>query len=422
MRGGREVEGWSRGEFSAAAARADRLTSDADVNSPLHDHPAPAGLAGAAIEPDALEHSRQLAALIAGEIGRGGGWIGFDRFMQHALYEPGLGYYAAKPVKLGPHGDFVTAPEISPLFARALAAQVAQCMTRLPARLLEFGAGSGALAAGLIDELRRLGVQVARYEIIEVSPELQAVQRARLAQAPAVSWLSRPPEDFEGVVIANEVLDVMPVRLFVKRGAAVLERGVQLAGGRLEFGDRPAGAELRAAVHRLESLIGPLPDGYSSEVGLLARAWTATLGRWLRRGVALLIDYGFPCHEYYHPQRAMGTLMCHFRHRAHADPLWLPGLNDITAHVDFTAIAHAARDGELDLLGYTSQARFLMDCGLLELLREPGAAARPAEVLRLISEAEMGELLKVMALGRGWHGPLRGFAAADRSHRLLPAA
>jgi SAM-dependent MidA family methyltransferase len=379
---------------------------------PAEPQPAP-------VDADATAQSQQLVARIVEEIGSEGGWIPFDRFMQRALYEPGLGYYAAKPSKIGPHGDFVTAPEISPLFARALAKQVAQAFERVPRRLLEFGAGSGTLAAGLIDELERLGAPPESYEIVEVSPELRALQQARLHH-PRVLWLNAPAADFDGVIIANEVLDVMPVKLFIKRDGQVLERGVQAQGSTLGLADRRAGAALLEAVAQLEVEAGPLPDGYVSEVGLLARAWTATLGTWLRRGVALLIDYGFPRHEYYHPQRAMGTLMCHFRHRAHADPFWLPGLNDITAHVDFTAIAQAARSAGLDVLGYASQARFLLDCGLLELLAEPtGASSHTQAVLRLLSEAEMGELLKVMALGKGLTEPLRGFASGDRSHRLL---
>ena len=382
-------------------------------------------------DPDATEQSRQLVDCIVSDIDAQGGWIPFDRFMQRALYEPGLGYYAAKPGKIGPRGDFVTAPEISPLFARALAAQVAQAFEQMPPRLLEFGAGSGSLAAELIAELSRLGTPPESYGIVEVSADLKAQQQSRLREAdagttghttasPLVRWLDAPPDAFEGVIVANEVLDVMPVKLFARLGGKTLERGVRADGGQLRWAERPAQAELREAVARIEADAGTLPEGYVSEVGLVARAWVATLGGWLRRGLALLIDYGFPRHEYYHPQRAMGTMMCHFRHRAHDDPLWLPGLNDITAHIDFTAMAHAARSAGLDVLGYTSQARFLLDCGLLELLREaPPGASGTASALRLLSEAEMGELLKVLAVGRGIEGPLRGFASGDRSHRLV---
>jgi len=390
----------------------------------------PAAEAPQPTDQDATEQSQQLVDRIVSEIDAQGGWIPFDRFMQLALYEPGLGYYAAKPGKIGPRGDFVTAPEISPLFARTLAAQVAQAFEQVPPRLLEFGAGSGVLAAELIAELTRLGTPPQSYGIVEVSADLKAQQQSRLLEVPSrttghagagtgIRWLDAPPDAFEGVIVANEVLDVMPVKMFARRGGQTFERGLEADSGELRWAERPAQAELRDAVALIEADAGALPDGYASEVGLVARAWVATLGRWLRRGLALLIDYGFPCHEYYHPQRAMGTLMCHFRHRAHDDPLWMPGLNDITAHIDFTAMAQAARGAGLDVFGYASQARFLIDCGLLELLREaPASASGTADALRLLSEAEMGELLKVLALGRGIHGPLRGFATGDRSHRL----
>jgi SAM-dependent MidA family methyltransferase len=386
------------------------------MNDPAR-RPPPADRSAAPAQPDAMAASEALVARIVGDIQANGGWIPFDRFMQLALYEPGLGYYAAKPGKIGARGDFVTAPELSPLFARALAAQVAQAFGELPAQLLEFGAGSGALAAELIAQLQRLGARAESYAIVEVSADLKAQQQDRLGGL-GVRWLDAPPERFEGVIIANEVLDVMPVKLFVRRGRQTLERGVGAGGNGLGLAERPAGSELVDAVEAIEAEAGPLPDGYASEVGLMARAWTATMGQWLQRGLALLIDYGFPRREYYHPQRAMGTLMCHFRHRAHADPLWLPGLNDITAHVDFSAIARTAQDAGLQLLGYTSQARFLLDCGLLELLSQAPGASNTAGALRLLSEAEMGELLKVLAVGRGVGGPLRGFSSGDRSHRL----
>jgi SAM-dependent MidA family methyltransferase len=389
---------------------------------------APPQPAGRSLAPGDAEtaQSRQLVARIIEEIESAGGWIPFDRFMQRALYDPGLGYYAAKPGKIGAGGDFVTAPEISPLFARALAAQVRQAFAQVPLRVLEFGAGSGALAAELIAELRRLGAAPQSYDIVELSADLKAEQQCRLRDhgvdatgAPEVRWLDTPPDAFEGVIIANEVLDVMPVKLFAKRGAAAVEVGLGAQSGELRMAERSASVELREAVAQIEADVGPLPDGYVSEAGLVASGWAATLSRWLQRGLALLIDYGFPRHEYYHPQRAMGTLMCHFRHHAHANPLWLPGLNDITAHVDFTAIARAARGAGLDVLGYTSQARFLLDCGLLELLSQaPAGTSSTVDALRLLSEAEMGELVKVLAVGRGIQGPLRGFVNGDRSHRL----
>jgi SAM-dependent MidA family methyltransferase len=375
--------------------------------------------------PAAAEHSERLRRHIAGEIERSGGWIGFDRYMDLALYAPGLGYYTAGTRKIGDShagGDFVTAPEISPLFGRAVAAQVAQVLAQLDmddgGRILEFGAGTGRLARDVLEELARRDVAVAGYAIDEVSADLRERQQALLAGWP-VTWLDTPPSGLEGVILANEVLDVLPVRLFVKRDNRFLERGVALAGdGAFRFDERVADNLVRAEAHALDGEAGTFVDGYCSELGLVARAWTANLARVLARGVALLIDYGFPRREYYHPQRLMGTIMCHYRHHAHADPFWLPGLNDITAHVDWTAIAHAAHGSGLDVLGYASQARFLLNCGLLEMLAAEHTPAHTGAAQRLLSEAEMGELFKVLAVGRGIPQPLLGFARGDRLHAL----
>ena len=219
-------------------------------------------------------------------------------------------------------------------------------------------------------------------------------------------------------MLANEVLDVMPVRLFVKRDKDVLERGVAVRDGTFCYLERAAPEDLRAAVGEIEQEVGLLPDGYTSEVGLAARAWTSSMAEWLDRGLVLLIDYGFPRREYYHPQRLMGTIMCHYRHHSHADAFWLPGLNDLTAHVDFTAMADAAAAAGLQILGYTTQAHFLLNCGLVERLADTPSPAESSAVQRLISEAEMGELFKVLALGRGISHPLLGFARGDRTARL----
>jgi SAM-dependent MidA family methyltransferase len=219
-------------------------------------------------------------------------------------------------------------------------------------------------------------------------------------------------------MLANEVLDVMPVQLFVKHDRAVHERGVAVQHGHFVFGDHVAGAELSARVAAIEEEVGELPDGYTSEVNFVGESWMRTVGDWLARGVLLVIDYGFPRREYYHPQRLMGTIMCHFRHRAHGDPFWLPGLNDLTAHIDFSAMTQAAHDAGLDVLGYTSQARFLLNCGLLQALDGELDHARTNQVHRLLSEGEMGELFKVLAVGRGIEGALLGFAHGDRRHRL----
>ena len=370
--------------------------------------------------PEAMAHSERLAASIREQIDAAGGWIGFDRYMELALYAPGLGYYAAGARKFGggaAGGDFVTAPEISPLFARSLAAQLAQLFEQVPARIVEFGAGTGRLARDLLSALDARGVAVEGYSIVELSADLRQRQRQLLGDA-RVQWLEAPPEGFTGAIVANEVLDVMPVRLFVREGGGLFERGVALRDGALVFAGRAADASLGAAVAAIEAETGRLPDGYGSELGLTARGWMRSAGQWLSRGALLAIDYGFPCREYYHPQRLMGTLMCHYRHHAHADPLWLPGLNDITAHVDFTAMAQAAHEGGLQVLGYTSQAHFLLNCGLPDLLKNERAPAAANAAHRLISEAEMGELVKVLAVGRGIDAPLLGFARGDRTHTL----
>jgi SAM-dependent MidA family methyltransferase len=368
--------------------------------------------------PEQRAHSARLQGLIVAAIDALGGWMPFERFMELALYAPGLGYYAAGATKLGDAaagGDFVTAPEVSPHFARALASHIVPLFDRVPAHIVEFGAGSGRLARDLIDACAALGRPCERYAIVEVSPDLRARQQALLAGA-AVEWLDAPPRGFDGVMVANEVLDVLPVRVFVKGEAALLERGVVRVPGGFAFADRPADAALAAAVAEIEADVGALPVGYASELGLAARAWMASAAQWLGRGALFVIDYGFPRREYYHPQRLMGTLMCHYRHFAHAEPLWWPGLNDITAHVDFTALAEAAHDAGLELLGYTSQAHFLINGGLLDALRAATAAERGA-AQRLVSEAEMGELFKVLAVGRGV-GALPGFAHGDRRDRL----
>jgi SAM-dependent MidA family methyltransferase len=374
--------------------------------------------------PEAAAHSERVRRHIADQIDAAGGWIGFDRYMDLALYAPGLGYYTAGARKIGDSlvgGDFVTAPEISPLFGRALAMQVAEVLAQVtdgaPGRILEFGAGTGRLARDLLEALAARNVAIDRYEIVEVSADLRDRQRAMLAGWPVV-WLDVPPRNFEGVIIANEVLDVMPVRLFIKKEDGLHERGVVADKGSFRFADRHVDAVLAGAACEIEEEREPFAAGYVSEIGLVARAWSAGLAAILTRGAALLIDYGFPRREYYHPQRRMGTIMCHYRHHSHADPFWLPGLNDITAHVDWTAVAQAAHESGLDVLGYTAQSRFLLNCGVLDLLANDHTPAQSSAVQRLLSEAEMGELFKVLAVGRGVSLPLVGFAQGDRLHTL----
>ncbi|NSL56174.1 class I SAM-dependent methyltransferase [Uliginosibacterium aquaticum] len=378
---------------------------------------------------DALEHSARLSARIAIEIRDAGGWLGFARFMELALFAPGLGYYSGGSRKFGPDGDFVTAPEISPLFGRALAAQVLQVMEASAPELIEVGAGTGALACDLLLELEARGCLPAQYGILELSGELR-VRQAEAIQARVphlagrVVWLDALPENFSGCVLANEVLDVMPVQLVVWRDGAIFERGVVLdAAGEFAWQDRPAAGRLLAAAKALPVAM-PEEGEYLSEICLAAQAWVAEWASRIERGALLLIDYGYPQAEYYLPSRSSGSLQCYYRHRAHPEVLLWPGLNDITSFVDFTAIATAAHDAGFSVAGYTSQASFLQNCGLLELLGSVGPSDSPAYLraaraaLRLVAPHEMGELFKVLLLTRGldeaWLGVLRG----DRTHAL----
>lgn len=386
-------------------------------------------------DPDQLEASRRLSARIAAAIEAAGGWIGFDDWMARALYEPALGYYAGGSRKFGAAGDFVTAPELSPLFGRCVAAQLAQWFGQgAAATVYEFGAGTGALAASVLQALAGQHFGELRYRIVELSGELRERQRATLAERvpealARVDWLDALPDRIEGVVLGNELLDAMPVRLFRLAGGQVLERGVALEAGGFVFADRPADPSFAAAVRAALDAAGwaeqgGWPDGYCSELGEQAAAWVESVGRRLVRGALLLIDYGFPSAEFYHPQRDQGTLICHYRHRAHHDPLWLPGVQDISAHVDFSAVDAAAGRAGLAPLGYCSQAGFLIGCGLLELAgalpRDDAVEwARQASALQqLISEAEMGELVKAIAYGRGLPDDAIGFARRDRRDSL----
>jgi len=355
-----------------------------------------------------------LSRLIRQAIEQNGGWLPFDRFMAMALYAPGLGYYANPGRKFGAMptsgSDFVTAPELSPLFGRALSCQVGQALAACRTDAVwEFGAGSGELAAQLLDEL---GAAIGRYKIVDLSGTLRSRQRERLqAYGARVTWVDALPDTMDGVIVGNEVLDAMPVQLLHLDGSRWFERGVAAQGDRFAFADRPT------ALRPPSGAADGMPAGATIELHAQAEAFVATLGERLSQGAAFLIDYGFPQHEYYHPQRSTGTLMCHRAHRADTDPLADVGAKDITAHVDFTGIALAAQDAGFEVIGYTSQARFLMNCGILELLNGAGVPALAA-AQKLLAEHEMGELFKVLGLSKGCSFDPIGFAIGDRRHTL----
>lgn len=377
---------------------------------------------------DEAAHSAALSRHIAKEISAAGGAISFARYMELALYAPGLGYYSAGARKFGADGDFVTAPELSPLFSRCVARHGAGLLAEMGGgEVLEFGAGSGAMAADILLEMERIQALPPRYAILEVSADLRERQRQTLAaRVPhlleRVQWLEALPRHFVGVVLGNEVLDAMPVHRFRWRDGQARELGVSRDGEGFAWHELPVCTPRLAARVRELAAANTWPEGYESEVNLTAEDWLHSLAGVLERGAAVLFDYGFPRHEYYHPQRSGGTLMCHYRHRSHPDPLILPGLQDITAHVDFSAMAAAATDAGLAVLGFANQANYLIGSGLLELaqgttdVREQLGIA--AELKRLMLPGEMGELFKVLALGRGVVDAGAGFAVRDERYRL----
>jgi SAM-dependent MidA family methyltransferase len=407
--------------------------------------------------PEQLETSRSLVRHIQTEIASNGGWISFARYMELALYTPGLGYYSGGAEKFGAGGDFVTAPQISPLFGSVLARQFAEVLKQTGGGILELGAGTGLLAAQIIGELRALGMD-APYSILEVSGELRARQQETLkefsalpqpslagrvpactpepldgrgacsANSPSrpargegvIRWLDTLPGKFTGVIFGNEVLDALPVHLVHWTENGPLERGVIVNEQGFGWQDRPIGDPILAELaHALD-----LPAGYVSEINLAAPALARSLAERLENGLLLFIDYGFGRSEYYHPQRHMGTLRAHYRHHALDDPFYLPGLCDLTAHVDFTAVADAGLEAGLDLCGYTSQASFLLAGGITALLAKtpPDSAARylplSSGVQKLLSPAEMGELFKVIGFTQGNAPTSSAFAMGDQRHRL----
>jgi SAM-dependent MidA family methyltransferase len=372
--------------------------------------------------------STELGAHIAQRIQAAGGWLGFDEYMALALYAPGLGYYSNSSRKFGhmpPRrlsdgsmtggSDFVTAPELSPLFGACVGEQIAQALQATGTHCVyEFGAGSGALALQICEQLTQQNSRLEQYFIVDVSGSLRARQQVTLQHLQGqVTWLDALPEHIEGVIVGNEVLDAMPVKLLARLGGVWHERGVVLANGALAWQDRAT------------TLRPPLeidgPHDYLSEIHPQAEAFIRTVAGILTRGAAFFIDYGFPEAEYYHPQRHMGTLMCHRAHQSDPNPLELPGEKDITAHINFTGVALAAQEAGLDVLGYTTQARFLMNCGMLQKLELLGEQIRRLEavlVQKLLTEHEMGELFKVIAFSKGVSFDALGFLSGDKTHTL----
>lgn len=379
--------------------------------------------------PEAQKHSRKLVELIQEKIRSEGGWIDFATFMHMALYTPGLGYYSAGSQKFGKGGDFVTAPEISSLFGQALASQIAQVLEIVRADILELGAGTGKLAADILLQLNAWDCLPKHYYILEVSDHLRHEQREQLRRKlpkdvfSKVIWLNTLPPELNGIIIGNEVLDAIPVHLVGRKNTGLIERVVALSdesNQSFTWMDVPLKASglLRAA----ETL--QLPDGYLTEFNPAAKGLIVSLANILQRGVILMLDYGFSASEYYHPQRNQGTLMCHYQQLAHPDPLVYAGLQDITAHVDFTAIAETGVNHGLQLAGFCSQAQFLMNCGILDVMTQVSPtdvanyAPLAAAVQKLLSPAEMGNLFKVIALSKDVDEPLMGFARGDKSHTL----
>jgi SAM-dependent MidA family methyltransferase len=365
-------------------------------------------------EPSSLTSALRLH--IDKAIDQAGGWLGFDQFMALALYTPGLGYYANDTAKFGAlpssGSDFVTAPEMSPVFGQLVAAQIAQALARTGTReVWEFGAGTGALALQILDELERLGVEIDRYTIVDLSGTLRARQQAKLvAHGAKVAWAQSLPGQMQGVVVGNEVLDAMPVQLLARKAGVWHERGVALQGDELVWADQVT--PLRPPMD-IEG-----EHDYVTEIHAQGEAFIHTLGAHLTRGAAFLIDYGFGESEYYHPQRHMGTMVCHRLHQMDDNPLVELGLKDITAHVNFTGTAVAGQDAGFEVLGYTTQAHFLINCGLQAKLDALDAAGRVMAV-KLMMEHEMGELFKVIGLCKGvepWEA--LGFVQGDRTHRL----
>lgn len=381
----------------------------------------------------AREHSDALAGLVREQIHEGGGSISFERFMEMALYEPGLGYYSAGATRFGEAGDFITAPHVSPLFSRCLARQCRQALAALSGGdILELGAGSGIMARDLLLELEALDSLPERYLILETGADLRRRQQELFSSRiprllPRITWLEALPEQpLSGVIIANEVVDALPVTRVALEKGELRELCVGRKGDDFFWVEAPCDdGRIAAAWEQVTAdLPAPLPGPYRTEINLRAAAWMRSISGILKQGVMLLIDYGYPRHEYYHPQRDRGTLLCHYRHRSHEDPFFYPGLQDITASVDFTALAQSATESGMQLAGYTSQAHFLIGCGLAEIAASAqNGSGHPdpavsGQVKRLTLPGEMGERFKAIAFTRNLMEPLMGFQFIDQQHQL----
>lgn len=376
--------------------------------------------------PEALQHSAQLQAMIAKLIHQSGGWIDFAAFMQLALYWPDLGYYSHLGKKFGESGDFITAPELSALFGQCIARHAMPILKATQGQLLELGAGSGKLAIDLISALNALGCPPAQYFILEVSAGLREMQQQRLKQALAttlfnkVVWLDTLPQSISGFILANEVLDALPVHVIHHQQGQLFECGVQVTEQAFTWANQPlSNPELLAMAQALS-----LPEDYTTELNPSATGLVKSMADCLKDGAMLWIDYGFSQSEYYHPQRRQGTLMCHYQHHAHDNPLIYAGLQDITAHVDFTAIAKAGLQQHMHLDGYTNQAQFLINCGITDILSLTSAndvseyLPLVSQAQKLLSPAEMGELFKVIGFSKKMDSPMLGFKSGNKAHTL----
>lgn len=380
--------------------------------------------------PTALEHSHTVKQAIQAKIKTSGNWISFADYMELILYAPGLGYYSGGTTKFGGAGDFVTAPEISTLFGKTLARQAKQILNLTEdANILEFGAGSGKLALDLLLELEKSDSLPTKYFILELSADLRQRQQILIKnEAPhllsLMHWLDELPTRFKGFIIANEVLDAMPVHLVTWRNDQLYERGVIWLEDKFAWKEQPLhGGRLHEAACKLTPQIEN-NTVYTSEISLAVKQFIHSLKDILQEGAIVLIDYGFGCNEYYHPQRIQGTLMCHYRHHSHDDPFYLPGLQDVTCHVDFSSVYEAMNNTDLELLGYTTQTYFLLNCGIAEILSQVSAEQvneylpLSNQLQKLTSPAEMGELFKVIAFGKNIQQPMIGFSTGDKSHLL----